>query len=75
MHNHPFGSLGLKYVSTRAPVDGFDAVRRAWIAGHQGWSTIQQRRAELLGRRVRARQRATTAAAPDPHDDTVIPPL
>ena len=55
--------------------DKFDEVRRAWIARHQGWSTIQRRRAERLGRRVRARQRAVVAAVPDPHDDTVIPPL
>ena len=55
--------------------DRFDEVRRAWIAGHQGWSTIQRRRAEQLGRRVRARQRGRAAAVPDPHDDTVLPPL
>jgi hypothetical protein len=55
--------------------DRFDEVRRAWIAAHQGASTIQRRRAELLGRKVRARQRAIAAAVPDPHDDTVIPPL
>ena len=55
--------------------DRFDEVRRAWIAAHQGVSTIQRRRAELLGRKVRARQRAVAAAVPDPHDDTVIPPL
>jgi hypothetical protein len=57
------------------PHDKFDELRRAWIAGRQGWSTIQRRRAELLGRRVRARQRAVAAAVPDPHDDTAIPPL
>jgi hypothetical protein len=54
--------------------DRFDEVRRAWIAEHQGWSTIQRRRAEQLGRRVRARQRRRAAALPDPHDDTVLPP-
>ncbi|MDT5347997.1 MAG: hypothetical protein QOH91_1284, partial [Mycobacterium sp.] len=27
----------------------YDEMRRAWIAAHQGWSTIQRRRAELLG--------------------------
>ena len=57
------------------PVDRFDEMRRAWIAAHQGHSTIQRRRAELLGRRIRARQRAIATAVPDPHDDTVIPPL
>ena len=40
-----------------------------------GWSLIQRRRAEQLGRRVRARQRSTVAALPDPHDDTSLPPL
>jgi hypothetical protein len=55
--------------------DKFDEVRRAWIAGHQGWSTIQRRRAERLGRRVRARQREVATAVPDPHDDTTIPAL
>src|ERR1700722_15471990 len=57
------------------PVDRFDEMRRAWIAAHQGHSTIQRRRAEVLGRRIRARQRAVATAVPDPHDDTVIPPL
>jgi hypothetical protein len=57
------------------PVDRFDEMRRAWIAAHQGFSTIQRRRAELLGRRIRARQRAMATAVPDPHDDTVVPPL
>jgi hypothetical protein len=60
---------------TAPPVDRFDEMRRTWIAAHQGFSTIQRRRAELLGRKVRARQRAIATAVPDPHDDTVIPPL
>jgi hypothetical protein len=55
--------------------DRFDEMRRAWIAAHLGASTSQHRRAELLGRKVRARQRAVATAVPDPHDDTVIPPL
>jgi hypothetical protein len=55
--------------------DRFDELRRAWVAEHQGWSTIQRRRAEQLGRRVRTRQRRRSAAIPDPHDDTVLPPL
>src|ERR1700758_2843199 len=58
-----------------APADRFDEIRRAWIAAHQGASTIQRRRAEVLGRRVRARQRQVATAVPDPHDDTVLPPL
>ena len=62
-------------MAARVSVDRFDEVRRAWIAAHQGWSTIQRRRAELLGRKVRARQRRVAAAVPDPHDDTAIPPL
>jgi hypothetical protein len=55
--------------------DKFDEMRRAWIAAHQGWSTIQRRRAELLGRKVRARQRAVANSVADPHDDTILPPL
>lgn len=57
------------------PPDRFDDVRREWIAYHQGWSTIQRRRAENLGRIVRKRQRIRTSAVPDPHDDTRIDPL
>jgi hypothetical protein len=60
---------------TAPPIDRFDEIRRAWISAHQGWSTIQRRRAELLGRKVRARQRAIASAVPDPHDDTTLPPL
>ena len=60
---------------TAPPVDRFDEMRRAWIAAHQGASTIQRRRAELFGRRIRVRQRAVATAVPDPHDDSVIPPL
>jgi hypothetical protein len=57
------------------PPDRFDEVRREWIAFHQGWSTIQRRRAEQIGRIVRKRQRIRTAAVPDPHDDTILDPL
>jgi hypothetical protein len=57
------------------PPDRFDDARREWIAYHQGWSTIQRRRAEELGRIVRKRQRIRTSAVPDPHDDTRIDPL
>jgi hypothetical protein len=57
------------------PPDRFDDVRREWIAFHQGWSTIQRRRAEQLGRMVRKRQRIGSVAVPDPHDDTVLDPL
>lgn len=57
------------------PPDRFEDIRREWIAFHQGWSTIQRRRAEQLGRLVRKRQRIRTSAVPDPHDDTRIDPL
>ena len=57
------------------PPDRFDEIRREWIAVHQGWSTIQRRRAEQLSRIVRRRQRIRTSAVPDPHDDTVLDPL
>jgi hypothetical protein len=53
--------------------DRFDDLRREWIAFRQGDSLIQRRRAELLGRIVRKRQRIQTVAVPDPHDDTVLP--
>jgi hypothetical protein len=52
-----------------------DEARRAWIVVHQGISAIQRRRAEVLGRRLRALQRVSADAAPDPHDDTNIPPI
>lgn len=57
------------------PPDRFDDMRRAWIAFRQGDSLIQRRRAEQLGRIVRRRQRIQTVAVPDPHDDTVLPPI
>jgi hypothetical protein len=57
------------------PPDRFDDIRREWIAFRQGDSLIQRRRAEVLGRVVRKRQRIRTAAVPDPHDDTVLPRL
>src|ERR1700737_197072 len=55
--------------------DRFDEMRRGGIAADQGASTIPRRRAEVLGRDVRALQRAVASAVPDPHDDTVLPPL
>ncbi|PXX06383.1 hypothetical protein [Mycolicibacterium moriokaense] len=60
---------------TAPPTDRFDEMRRAWISAHQGTATIQRRRAEILGRNIRARQRAVATAVPDPHDDTILPPL
>jgi hypothetical protein len=57
------------------PPDRFEDIRREWIAFRQGDSLIQRRRAEVLGRVVRKRQRIRTAAVPDPHDDTVLPRL
>jgi hypothetical protein len=57
------------------PLDRFEDIRREWIAFRQGDSLIQRRRAEVLGRVVRKRQRIRTAAVPDPHDDTVLPRL
>jgi hypothetical protein len=57
----------------KLPPDRFDDRRREWIAFRQGDSLIQRRRAELLGRIVRKRQRIQTVAVPDPHDDTVLP--
>jgi hypothetical protein len=62
-------------MTERRDVDRFDAMRRTWIAAHQSWSTIQRRRAERLGVKIRARQRAVARAIPDPHDDTTITSL
>src|SRR4029079_6818878 len=56
-------------------IDTFAEQRRAWIAGHAGILLFQKRRAELLGKRIRARDRARIGARPDPHDDDVAPPL
>ncbi|ETZ66997.1 hypothetical protein L841_3121 [Mycobacterium sp. MAC_080597_8934] len=55
------------------PADVFDDQRRAWIAAHAGIFVFQKRRAELLGKRLRARTRARTGVRPDPHDDDVRP--
>ena len=57
------------------PPDRFDEVRREWIAEHAGVFTIQKRRAEILNRRIRYRQRKLAGARPSPHDDRVIKPL
>lgn len=56
-------------------VESFDDERRAWIAAHAGIWMVQKRRAELLGKRIRARARGKVGARPDPHDDQVTPPL
>jgi hypothetical protein len=68
-----WGRRTLQYMAPRD--NDLAEMRRAWIVAHQGVSIIQQRRAELLGRTLRAQQRATANAVPDPHDDDVIPPL
>ena len=57
------------------PAEVFDEERRAWIAAQAGIWMFQKRRAELLGKRIRARSRAKVGARPDPHDDQVTPPL
>ncbi|BBY46591.1 hypothetical protein MARA_00210 (plasmid) [Mycolicibacterium arabiense] len=57
------------------PAEVFDEERRAWIAAHAGIWMFQKRRAELLGKRIRARSRARVGARPDPHDDQVTAPL
>ncbi|MBV8965411.1 MAG: hypothetical protein JO191_04455, partial [Mycobacteriaceae bacterium] len=62
-------------MGTRIGPDRFDDQRRAWIARHAGIFTIQQRRAELLGRQIRDRARAAAGARPNPYDDNVTHPL
>ncbi|MCH9729757.1 MAG: hypothetical protein K0U84_08805 [Actinomycetia bacterium] len=54
------------------PAEIFDQERQAWIAAHAGIWLIQKRRAELLGKRIRARIRAPITN-PDTHDDQVTP--
>lgn len=56
-------------------INTFAEQRRAWIAGHAGIFLIQKRRAELLGKAIRARDRARVGARPDPHDDDATAPL
>lgn len=57
------------------PAEVFDEERRAWIAARAGIWMFQKRRAELLGKRIRARSRAKVGTRPDQHDDQVTPPL
>lgn len=57
------------------PAEVFDEQRRAWIAAHAGIFLFQKRRAELLGKKIRAHAHAQVGARPDPHDDHVTPPL
>jgi hypothetical protein len=57
------------------PAEVFDEERRAWIAARAGIWMFQKRRAELLGKRIRARSRAKVGTRPDPHDDQVSAPL
>jgi hypothetical protein len=55
--------------------DRFDEVRQEWIARHAGPFPIQKRRAEILNRRIRDRQRKIAGARPSPYNDNVIKPL
>jgi hypothetical protein len=73
VHERSFRGAYARFMIIAA--DRFDEVRRAWVAARQGASSIQRRRGEVLGRNVRARQRAVASAVPDPHDDVVTPPL
>jgi hypothetical protein len=55
--------------------DRYDEIRREWIARRAGIFTIQKRRAEVLNRQIRDRNRRAAGARPNPHDDNVIHPL
>lgn len=57
------------------PAHIFDEQRRSWIAAYAGIFMFQKRRAELLGKRLRARQRGRIGMRPDSHDDQVAPPI
>jgi hypothetical protein len=59
----------------KATPDRFDDIRREWIAEHAGIFTIQKRRAEVLNRQIRRRNRDVAGARPNPYDDNVIHPL
>lgn len=55
--------------------DRYDDIRREWIDDHQGIFTMQKRRAQLLNRQIRRRNRRASVAVPNPNDDRVIHPL
>lgn len=59
----------------RETTDRYDELRREWIAEHAGIFTMQTRRAEVLNRRIRRRNRDLAGARPDPHDDNATHPL
>jgi hypothetical protein len=56
------------------PPDRYDEIRRKWIARHQYIFTFQKRRAEILARQIRDRDRILTGARVDTADDDVIHP-
>ncbi len=59
-------------ISNQIEPDRFDDLRREWIADHQGIFTMQKRRAQVLNRQIRKRNRIIAGARPNPHDDNVI---
>jgi hypothetical protein len=59
----------------RETTDRYDELRREWIAEHSGIFTMQMRRAEVLNRRIRRRNRDRAGARPDPYDDNAAHPL
>ncbi len=59
----------------RETTDRYDELRREWIAEHAGIFTMQTRRAEVLNRRIRRRNRDLAGARPDPYDDNTTHPL
>ena len=56
------------------PADRFDEIRRKWIARNQRTFIFQKRRAEILARQIRDRDKVRTGARVDPADDDVIHP-
>lgn len=58
-----------------AAINTFAEERRAWIAAHTATMLFQKRRAEILGKQIRARDRSRIGVRPDPHDDDVTPPI
>lgn len=59
-------------LSNRPEPDKFDDLRHEWIADHQSIFTMQKRRAQVLNRQIRKRNRIIAGARPNPYDDNVI---
>ncbi|MDM2590809.1 hypothetical protein [Mycobacteroides abscessus] len=58
------------------PSQIFDEQRHTWIAAHSGMFMFQKRRAAVLGKQLRDRQRADVGVHVDPHEAQItLPPI